>query len=687
MRHGFFLCASVVLVAGCGPRSEPEAPVAPTPKVAAADPWVLKCVDPSASEPAVLWNGLIGLRIGRDGTGTERAMFAIDEYEPKQEEKIVPLANPLAMKLNASSGGESNPLNPRKANDYAQDLDMRTGVLTTSWSQKVGEATLKVRCEAVVHPTERAIAERWHFESDHEVTISQADPYPADGKQPNGHFVTKSGRPYAATVEWKGGADPMVDPNADRTPPVVKSNHSFNVLGTVDDNKPGDAEWTFRFGGRSDKPGSIKAETFEEVLKQAKATWAKRWETDIEIDGPVEDQQAVRSFLFYLRSAVHPKGGMSVAPFGLSSSQYFGHVFWDADLWVFPALSFVDPEAAAAIPTYRLDRLKVAEANFAQWLKEGRPHADGKLGPADSGVKLEGAKFPWESSVSGKETVPGPSKYEDHITGTVAFSLEQAARLGLAPEAKVREIVEKAGTFYFARSEPGKGKERVLRSTMSPDENHTGDNDLYTNLLATWCLNGGSFASEVPRLQLPKDDKTFLTYDNDAFRGYKQAAAMLSVYPLQYGPAEKQARAMMDRFADKTIKNGPAMTDSIYATIWSRLGEKEKGYHAWQNSWVPFAKSPLMLFSEKRIRPTAYFTTGAAGSLQTVLYGFLGFRLDYDKKPGAAWATQLKGDTWLSIKPNLPTQWKSVKFKNFNVLGRRYTLVASPHAASVTSGE
>jgi hypothetical protein len=88
------------------------------------------------------------------------------------------------------------------------------------------------------------------------------------------------------------------------------------------------------------------------------------------------------------------------------------------------------------------------------------------------------------------------------------------------------------------------------------------------------------------------------------------------------------------------------------------------------------------------MKPTTYFTTGAAGSLQTVLFGFLGFRLDSVAEQDAAWSKKLEGNSWLSIRPNLPAQWKSVKFMNFTVHGRRYSLTAThkptgPDAAQV----
>lgn len=686
-RMGWMGAIAAIGLAGChGGGETAQTPTAMKSKPAPVDPWVLTCVDPNATEPALLWNGLIGVRIGRDGTGIggdgkPLPMFAIDEYEKTGEEKIVPQANPLVMKLAATSGANREALDPRKGTAYSQRVNMHTGELTTEWQQKVGDANLKIRCETYIHPGQRALAQKWHFETSAPVNLSLENGYKL-GPESDGAHRLPTGRLVKLHADWEGGNEPS-SPQSDHRAPVTGASIDYGI----DAAHAGDATWTFALdalpqrgplspsAGSDGKPmpPSFELPDFPTVETASKETWAERWKTDIEIDGPIEDQQAVRSFLFYLRSAIHPDGKMAVSPFGLSNQMYNGHVFWDADIWAFPALMLIDPKNAAAIPEYRLARSAQA-----------RDNAKAAIG------RSNGMKYPWESSVTGKETVPGPSQKELHITGSALWALNQATELGLLPNTLPANAAA-AGAYYRAVSKKGpNGLE--LADVMSPDENHIGSNDLYTNLLASWVDNlaaqkSGSALWQIPAYKLPKDDKTFLTYDNDALRGYKQAAAVLSIYPLQYPPAEAEAKAMMDRFADKVNKSGPAMTDSIHSIIWSRLGEQQKAYDAWRASWQPFTTGPLMLFSEKRTKPASYFVTGAAGSLQAIVFGFCGFRVDYKKEPGAAWATQLKGDSWLTIKPNLPSQWKSVKFKNFAVLGHRYTLDLTRTAAHVTSGE
>ncbi len=390
--------------------------------------------------------------------------------------------------------------------------------------------------------------------------------------------------------------------------------------------------------------------------------------TDIEIDGPIEDQVAIRSFLYHLRTA------QPLSPFGLSNSTYFGHTFWDQDTWIFPVLALLDPAGGQRLLNYRIARLGQAHQNALDWIAAERPTARGKLGRTE--VRGNPLMFPWESSVTGKETVPGESKFEHHVSGSVARAFGMAKAFGLCDPAIADKVINGVGDFYRLRVTGGE-----IKGVMSPDEFFIGNNDLYTNLVAQWCMNGGKFEGST-KLKLPKDDKTFLTYDEDRLKGYKQAAAVLSIYPLQFPEAERQGAAMMERFEDKVTKSGPAMTDSIHALIWARLGDSEKAYTTWKKSWKEFVKGPFLNFSEKRSKDSSYFYTGAAGCLQTVLYGFLGFRLDSNQAPGAVWSKQCPGN-WLSIKPTLPKAWKSLKLKGFSFQGQRYTLTVTSEGTQV----
>jgi trehalose/maltose hydrolase-like predicted phosphorylase len=130
------------------------------------------------------------------------------------------------------------------------------------------------------------------------------------------------------------------------------------------------------------------------------------------------------------------------------------------------------------------------------------------------------------------------------------------------------------------------------------------------------------------------------------------------------------------------------MTEAVHATIYARIGQVDEAYRQWKIAWGDFtAGRPLLLFSEHRNRDRTYFVTGAAGCLQTVLYGFAGFRIDYAPEPGALWSLRLREGGWLSIKPHLPKEWKRVTIRNFKVLGKRYTATITPNGVQVIEGD
>jgi trehalose/maltose hydrolase-like predicted phosphorylase len=692
-RCGMLSLVFAILAVGCG--SKPAGNTPSVHKIAAADPWLLTCLDPAVQTPALLWNGQLGIRIGRDGTGSG-PMFSIDEYDTTGEEKIQPLPNVLKGAWYA--GDDRLALGPQEATDYRQVIHMQTGVLTTSWSQTVGGVRLEVSGETVISPGFRLLAQRWTIKAPHYVQLIYAAAVSNATREqvsdPAYHLqwqLAPSGVPVREIDRLSPEAR-HIDPADKYIPAWNASGNELGVVGAADAGRPFTLERFLMIGGVE---GSRIPSDFDSVRRTSERAWHDRWQTDIEIDGPVEDQQAVRSFLFYLRSGIDPEGKMSISPFGLSNDKYKGHVFWDADTWVFPALALVDPKEAKAIPNYRLAMRRAAEQNFQRWIGAGRPTSTDDMGRVPMGGELAPTtKYPWESSVSGTETVPGPSRFEEHITGDVAFMLANAAALGLAPAGEVNETIEEAGRYWEWRSIDFMGK-RHINGVMSPDESHRGNDDLYTNLLAQWCFNGGNWKRKdiSPTIwtlnspfELPRDQVSFLSYADDPLKGYKQAAAVLSIYPLQYPPAEKEAKTMMDRFAHMITPNGPAMSYSLHALIWARLGQTDTAYDTWLKSWKEFVKEPHLQFSEKGNRPLTYFTTGAAGCLQTVIYGFLGFRIDDKPQPGAVWSTKLVNGKVLSIKPNLPKQWRAVTFKNFQVLGKRYTLLVSHDNVRIITG-
>ena len=115
---------------------------------------------------------------------------------------------------------------------------------------------------------------------------------------------------------------------------------------------------------------------------------------------------------------------------------------------------------------------------------------------------------------------------EIHINGDVAWMLGQAGALALIPQATANKAAKDAADFFYSRAQFPEELYIVLNNVVSPDESHTGNNDLHTNLLAQWCANGGTWNPKPydghpltnpppPTYKLPRDSAGFLTYDND----------------------------------------------------------------------------------------------------------------------------------------------------------------------------
>ncbi|KAA0237594.1 MAG: glycoside hydrolase family 65 protein [Armatimonadetes bacterium] len=686
-------CLIAMTGPGCSSKgSSKQASAAPKPQ-APADPWVLATLDPSDPTPAYLSNGLVGLRIGRNGfgwygEGGDTGFLLADEYESEGEEKILPVDNPLNFGITV----EGKNVGPAPGQPYRQQLDMRVGLLTTAYRTKAG---VEVSVETALHPTLRMAATRVTLKNlkglAGSILLSLTSKGVSEAARDPLNALWRLGP--SGTQCWVGQS---LSGSSQVEPMFVRAGTRVNFSEA---EKEVVYELTASVAASQRYPGLMSARGygirladgwgaptpplgFEEVRAAAAAHWQEAWTTDIVIDGPVDDQQAVRSFLFYLRSSLSPNAPLAPGPFGLSNAAYNGHAFWDADVWVFPALAWVDPEAAAQVAAQRASMALQARANFLSKRSWGAAFRSRAEKPVPR--SLSPLQYPWESSASGLEVSPTETKQQHHITGTVAFGLALAGALGIAEPQEVDQIIAGARDFYLWRAEE-QGSECEIRSVVSPDEFHTGDNDLYTNLVAQWCVNGGSWEAPPgsPKFKLPRDDKGFLTYDGDPLRSYKQAAAVLAIFPLQYPGAEAEARTMLERFEDKITPNGPAMSESVHATIWARLGEGDRAYEAWQKSWRRFTGNPLLLFSEKPRTPKTYFLTGAGGCLQTVVHGFLGIRIDSQRDPKASWSAPIKMNKWISARPHLPSAWRSVEFKGLRLLGRRYDLVATHEGISV----
>jgi len=257
--------------------------------------------------------------------------------------------------------------------------------------------------------------------------------------------------------------------------------------------------WVDRAGAAGDQAVRQLAEAraigFDGLLADHRAAWAQRWrDAEVVIEGTADaeaDELAARFAVFHLLSAAPDSGEAAVGARGLTGEAYGGHVFWDADVFVLPALAAVRPRAARAMLEYRVRRLPAARA-------------------AARAQHRSGARFPWESAGDGSDVTPrlvrgahgeviriATGTHEEHIVADVAWSAVQytawSGDEGFCVREGGRDLVVEAARYWASRIRRDAGSRGHLYGVMGPDEYHeVVDDNAYTNVMARWNLVRGA---------------------------------------------------------------------------------------------------------------------------------------------------------------------------------------------------
>ncbi|WP_230471246.1 glycoside hydrolase family 65 protein [Hymenobacter jejuensis] len=401
----------------------------------------------------------------------------------------------------------------------------------------------------------------------------------------------------------------------------------------------------------------------ERLLAFHAKAWKELWQSDIQIIGDAQAQQDVHSMLYHLYSFSRAGTDFSPSPMGLSGLGYNGHVFWDTDVWMFPALVVLHPEIAKSLLEYRFQRLEAARRNAFS-------HG------------YQGAMFPWESADTGVEETPvwalsGP--FEHHISACVALAAWQYYCV-TQDKTWLREkgwpILSATADFWASRVERNGPGHYDIKNVVASDEwAENVDNDAFTNAAAQVNLRNAAAAAKllglkanpdwvhvaqnIPLLHFPDGvTQEHATYHGE---GIKQGDVNLLAYPLGVVTAPAQIKKDLAYYETRVPTEGtPAMTQAIFALLYSRLGDGAKAQHFFQDAYTPNLLPPFRVIAETKGGTNPYFATGAGGVLQAVLMGFGGL----DITPTGI----------VQRKTTLPTGWQSVKITGVGVQRKTYSL-------------
>jgi len=435
------------------------------------------------------------------------------------------------------------------------------------------------------------------------------------------------------------------------------------------------------------------------VLAAHEAAWKEHWdESDVIIEGDDEVQQAVRFAVYHMTSAANPEDErVSVGARGLTGDAYFGHVFWDTEIYLLPYYTAVWPEATRAMLMYRYHTLPAAR---------GKAAAMGYMG----------ALYAWESADTGEETTPdsvmGPTgevmdiltgKMEIHISADIAYAVWQYWRSTCDDAFFLdagAEILLETARFWASRAVAEADGLRHIRHVIGPDEYHEDvDDNAFTNVMARWNIVRALEAIDILRSRWPERasalcerlalGETELADWRDAvgrivtgfdpatglyeqFAGYHKLEPLdLSLYADRTVPIDvllgrertqrsavvKQADVVAliallpDEFPGDAAKanfryyeprcaHGSSLSAGFHALVAARLGETATALRYLRQAAAADLEVDPNSAGGIRI-------AGLGGLWQAVVLGFAGL--------------DLGGDV-ISLTPRLPPQWRSMSF-------------------------
>ena len=641
--------------------------VVPLSVDARSEGWVITARDTTADYFAVaMANGEIGVAVGREPFALGSVILG-GSYEPgfgDDVSRILEGINPLGLTMAV----DGHRFDPSEVRPQHQSVDMRRAVHTTRFS--TDGVTVVYRIRALRNMPYALMTEvEVTAERDAEVLFSHGQTVPGefadtlresrtvgceDGsriavQRTSGSYNRGRDHIVASSTFLCGEGCEAVSPESVRIVLRKGGRASFSLVGTICTTAAFADPWN-----ESERQAIYAArEGAAQLVAAHERKWAELWQGDIEIEGDPTAQLDVRFALFNLYGSIRDGSRRSIPPMGRSARGFYnGQIIWDSEIWMYPALLVLRPCLARQMLDYRTNGLDAARR---------RAYAHG----------YRGAMFPWEGDDRGEEATPtfaltGP--LEHHITADIAIASWNYYCVTQDREWLRREgfpLMREAARFWCDRVTANADGSYSIRNVIGANEYAVGVTDnAFTNGAARRALEYASAAAELcgerpdPQwsavaagLRIPHfadgTTREHAGYDGEMI---KQADANLLGYPLGIVTGrEAQLRDL--EYYERRIdpRNGPAMSYSVFAIQYARLGMAEKACEMFRRSYLPNLRPPFGVFAETATSGNPYFMTGAGGMLQAVLFGFGGLEITADG---------------LVQRPSvLPPQWKNLRIK------------------------
>jgi trehalose/maltose hydrolase-like predicted phosphorylase len=449
--------------------------------------------------------------------------------------------------------------------------------------------------------------------------------------------------------------------------------------------------------------------------------WERRWDTSgIEVTGDEAAQRALRFAIYHLISAANPDDNqVSVGARGLTGEAYWGHVFWDTDIFMMPFYTLTWPEAARAMLEYRHRGLAAAREKAARF-------------------GCRGALYAWEAAENGEEATPDvvvglngqvieikTGTEEHHISADVAYAAWQYWQTS-GDDAFLRdagaEIILETARFWASRAALGEDGRYHIARVIGPDEYHEDvDDSAYTNLLAQWNLRRGLDIARFMRRQWPerwlalsqqigstptelrlwRKVASGLAFNHDATGVLEQFAGYFNLAPINLADYEPRTQPLDMLLGHAAVQRSQVIkqADVLMAIIllWDQFHARQRranfAYYEPRCGHGSSLSPPMHAYVSGRLddleRAERYFRQAASIDLEDAMGNAAG---------GVHMATQ--GGLWqaavcgfgglracrdgLRVDPHLPEMWQTLGFRA-RWRGRQVHFSIGHEAATVTA--
>jgi trehalose/maltose hydrolase-like predicted phosphorylase len=329
-----------------------------------------------------------------------------------------------------------------------------------------------------------------------------------------------------------------------------------------------------------------------------------------------------------------------------------------------------------------------------------------------------GYHYPWESAFSGAEVSPNTCSSTDpkclwnhyYVTAGISYAIRMYHSMTRDRDYMVNTIyagcdVSREVARFLANQaiyNPAHGR-YDMNGITGPDEFHPNvNNNAFTLCAASLAIHWARYYScicqrnerdEIPDeyiqkalyLNLPYDNVKRMHYQHEGFDAskdapIKQADTIMLNYPLNWNYSADIMKNDLQYYELLITDRTPAMTWSWFTIGWKWVNEQSKMRSYFLKSYQDYIIQPFKIWTEYTERnPTdqavgnVNFLPGMGAFLQSVIYGFAGFRVRPDRLE--------------VFNPIPPPGATTITLTNFQYLGTNmtFTIAADKTTLKVTS--